>query len=260
MPIHDWSRVDAGVFHAFHTSWIGDIQKALNAGLLPTDYYALAEQVGGGVIPDVLTLKRNGRHGQPHAGETPPGNGVTVMRPPATRIVATVAEDAYVRKRRTIAIRQVSDDRVIALLEIVSPGNKSSAKALRDFVAKALAALEAGVHLLLIDLHGPTARDPQGVHGVIWEELGGRHYTAPAGKPLTLVSYVADLMRTAYVEPVAVGDKLRDMPLFLEPDFYVNVPLEATYQQAWQGVPRHLRGVLEAPESKKHRAKRGRKR
>ena len=25
MPIHDWSHVDAGIFHAFHHDWITDI-------------------------------------------------------------------------------------------------------------------------------------------------------------------------------------------------------------------------------------------
>ena len=29
MPVHDWTRVDAGTFHAFHTLWIGEIMKAL---------------------------------------------------------------------------------------------------------------------------------------------------------------------------------------------------------------------------------------
>jgi hypothetical protein len=45
MPVHDWARVDAGTFHTFHTVWISEIMKALNAGLLPAGYYALAEQV-----------------------------------------------------------------------------------------------------------------------------------------------------------------------------------------------------------------------
>ena len=43
MPVHDWTRVDAGIFHHFHTSWMDEIAGALNAGLLPPDYYALAE-------------------------------------------------------------------------------------------------------------------------------------------------------------------------------------------------------------------------
>ena len=44
MPIHDWTRVDAGLFHAFHQSWIVKLCDALNRGLLPPDYFALPEQ------------------------------------------------------------------------------------------------------------------------------------------------------------------------------------------------------------------------
>jgi len=57
MPIHDWTRVDAGIFHDFHHEWISTIKRALNAGVLPPDYYALAEQIAGGLGPDVLTLE-----------------------------------------------------------------------------------------------------------------------------------------------------------------------------------------------------------
>src|SRR5262245_34480041 len=62
MPVHDWTRVDAGIFHHFHHGWIEEIARALNRGLLPADYYALAEQHAAGVGPDVLTLQgeRNG--------------------------------------------------------------------------------------------------------------------------------------------------------------------------------------------------------
>ena len=70
----------------------------------------------------------------------------------------------------------------------------------------------------------------------------------PAEKPLTLAAYDAGPPPTAYVEPVAVGDTLIDMPLFLAPDWYVSVPLEATYQAAYRGVPRHLREVLDSRE------------
>ena len=57
MPIHDWERVDAGIFHHFHHIWIDAITRVLNQRLLPRDYYALAEQQGAGFNPDVLTLK-----------------------------------------------------------------------------------------------------------------------------------------------------------------------------------------------------------
>src|SRR4029078_9777852 len=54
MPIHDWTRVDAGIFHDFHHEWISTIRRALNDGLLPADYSALAEQQAAGFGPDVL--------------------------------------------------------------------------------------------------------------------------------------------------------------------------------------------------------------
>ena len=58
MPIHDWSKVEAGIFHAFHHAWIDEISRALNRKRLPSDYYALPKQVSGGYGPDVLTLNR----------------------------------------------------------------------------------------------------------------------------------------------------------------------------------------------------------
>src|SRR5713101_4969806 len=57
MPIHDWTRVEAGIFHAFHHEWISEIGRALNRGLLPAEYYALPEQIAAGFGPDVLTLQ-----------------------------------------------------------------------------------------------------------------------------------------------------------------------------------------------------------
>ncbi len=55
MPIHDWTRMTAGTFHAFHNVWMAHLQKALNGGVLPHGYYALGAQRPGEVGPDVLT-------------------------------------------------------------------------------------------------------------------------------------------------------------------------------------------------------------
>jgi hypothetical protein len=52
MPIHDWTRVDAGVFHDFHHSWINAIARQLNAGVLPDDFYAMLELFAAGAEPD----------------------------------------------------------------------------------------------------------------------------------------------------------------------------------------------------------------
>jgi hypothetical protein len=154
----------------------------------------------------------------------------------------------YVLKRRTVVVRHASGDRIVALIEIVSPGNKAAKHALWSFVEKAVEALYRGYHLLVVDLFPPGPRDPQGIHGVIWSEISDDPFELPPGEPLTLAAYSAGPVKRAYVEPTAVGRELPDRPLFLEPELYVNVPLEATYQAAYRGVPRRWRQVLEAPE------------
>src|SRR4051794_31227819 len=112
MPIHDWTRVIDGTFHDFHATWIIEIKRALNAGLLPPDYYALAEQVAGGLWPDVLTLEnarprpgQTGGNGSGAGGAS--GNGVIVLAssPPQVRFTASAEAERYARKRKAVAIR-----------------------------------------------------------------------------------------------------------------------------------------------------------
>jgi hypothetical protein len=254
MPIHDWTRVPDGIFHDFHSSWITHLKESLNAGLLPEDYYAISEQIAGEIGPDVLTLQGNGQ--DPQATSSAPGarNGPQVctltVAAPEVRFTVRDEEGSRRRRRRRLVIHHVSDDRIIAVIQIVSPGNKDSRNPFRRFVEKALGAIDEGICLLIVDLFPPSDRDPQGIHWAIWQEIDARQpYEAPADKPLTLVTYVRDPVRTAYVEPVAVGDVLRDMPLFLDPVSYIKVPLEVTYQQAWAGVPRRWRRGLEGAAS-----------
>ncbi len=250
MSIHDWTHVAAGIFHDFHHDWIFTIKHALNQGVLPPDYYALAEQVAGGLHPDVLTLERDAPTSTNGGGngpsETPSTNGgiTLAVAPPRVRFTASVEPEIQGRKRNRIAIRHVSDDRVVALVEIVSPGNKATRHALRAFVEKAVEFLEAGIHLLVLDLFPPGQRDLQGIHAAIWSEFDDVAFQLPPDKPLTLASYSAGDVKRAFIEPVAVGDALPPMPLFLEAEVYVLVPLEETYRAAFAAVPKRWREEL----------------
>lgn len=242
MPIHDWTRVDAGVFHHFHTGWLVRLGDILNERVLPEEYYALAEQTAGDIGPDVLTLERRGVEGTP---DTNGSHGITaLLTPPRVQKVFRARGDFYTRKQRRLTIRHRSGDRLVAVVEIVSPGNKASSGKLRRFVDKAVALLQKGVQLLVVDLFPPTRRDPQGIHGAIWAECDEEAYRAPEGKALTAAAYAVGEVLTAYVEPLAVGDPLPEMPLFLTGDEYIEVPLETCYQEAFRGLPAHLRGVL----------------
>ena len=208
MPVHDWTRVYAGLFHHFHQRWIQALCDWLNTGGLPPGYYALSEQVASGSLP--------------------------------------ADDDLYVAKANRIAIRHPSGP-VVAVIEIVSPGNKGSRATFRAFLEKATECLRQGIHLLVIDLFPPTARDPQGVHKAIWDEIQEEPFELPPEKRLTLASYSAGPVKVACVEPVAVGDVLPDMPLFLAAERYVPAPLEPTYQAAWAVYPAPLKDALLLP-------------
>jgi hypothetical protein len=250
MAIHDWRRVEDGIFHHFHHRWISAISDTLNSGLLPNDYYALAEQHAPSFEPDVLTLQeRLGGNSGVETESKPAGPQVGFLLAPPKLQVTDESDLAYYRRKaKIVTVRHVSGDRIVAVVEIVSPGNKSGRDAMYDFVRKSAAFLNKQIHLLILDLHPPKRRDKRGIHGAIWKEMTGRSYRLPADKPLTLVSYECDLSLRAYVVHVALGDALPDMPLFLVPDGQVPVPLEATYQTAFAAVPHRWRRVLEVPE------------
>jgi Protein of unknown function (DUF4058) len=248
MPIHDWDRVDAGTFHFFHMTWIVSICGALNGGILPRNYYAMGEQRAAGDEPDVLTLHATPSGGEDGRDTTEPSEdagGGLLLAPPRVRIIEESDTDSYRRKQNRVVIRHASDDRVVAIIEIVSRGNKSTRQALEQFVRKAAKFLDQGIHLLIVDIQSPGRHDPEGIHGAIWDYITDRAYTAPADKPLTVVAYEYDLAYRAYVEPVAVGDPLPDMPLFLRPGRWVKIPLEATYQTTWRVFPQRWKDVID---------------
>ena len=241
MPIHDWTRVDAGLFHAFHQRWISALCDALNTGRLPPEYFALPEQNINGPIPDVLALKLS-----VDDDASPEGSGglAVATSTPRARLVQRSEAEVYAKKANRIVVRHRHGE-VVSVIEIVSPGNKGSRADFRAFVQKSAELVRQGIHLLVVDLFPPGKRDPHGIHKAIWDEFEERELDLPPDKPLTLAAYDAGPVRTAYVEPAAVGDALVDMPLFLRPETYVPAPLEATYQTAWDMFPAALKGLLQ---------------
>lgn len=255
MPVHDWTRVTAGTFHAFHNSWITHIQESLNDGLLPEGYYALGEQRAGDIGPDVLALHSDvgdevtaSRDRRSDGPATDEGIVAVAEHPPQVHELLESYRDAafYLSKRRTIVIYHSTGDRIVALIEILSPGNKHSRRTVDRFVEKAMAALEDGYHLLVVDLFPPGRYDPRGINSFIWEYIDDWVWELPAGHPCSMAAFCATSPWRAYIEPVKFGQPLIDMPLFLMPEHYINVPLESTYMAAYRGVPRRWRRVIEA--------------
>lgn len=212
MPIHDWTRVAPNRFHNFHQSWTVELSHRLNGELLPPGYFALIE-------PSGLSLPIR-------TGET----------------------DAvgYARRANRLAIRR-TDEELVSVVEVLSPGNKESRLSMDAVVNRAAGAISSNVHMLIVDLFPPNEWNPDGVHKPIWDRLQDSPLEMTAGKALTLVSYSAGVEATAYLEPAAVGDVLSDMPIFVTDDQYVLCPLEATYMASWNVFPSVLKGPLLLP-------------
>jgi hypothetical protein len=238
MPLPDWTRVNSELFHHFHQGWCWEISRALNRGRLPKNLAALVEQRSEYQGPDVVAVELS----TPEESWSGSG-GPAVLDRPQTRIVRQADDEHYAGKASRVVIRHRLG-RIVAFIEIVSPGNKDSAPAIDQFVEKIAAALRQGVHVLVADPFPPTPRDPHGIHKAIWDRLHVEDFDLPAERDRTLVSYEANGVYSAFIETLGIGDLMPDMPLFIAPGVHVPVPLESTYMAAWQDTPEAVRELV----------------
>lgn len=237
MPIHDWTKVPAGLFHHFHQSWCIRIADALNSGRLPDGTAALVEQRSGPYESDVLAVEAK-------LAKLQESGGVATAEAPVTRMIRKSDRDFYAERGSRVVIKHHLG-KLLAVIEIVSPGNKDRKSALHEFVEKTVEFLRSGVHVLVIDLFPPSPRDPYGLHKLIWDEFEEEEdFQFPTGKDRLLVSYVTGLPKTAYIDPVGLGDPLTAMPLFLSKRIHVPVPLEETYAATWDAAPAMMRDAV----------------
>lgn len=249
MPMHDWTRVPSGLFHDFHQTWSIYLKMALNDGLLPEGLSALVEQqvisrkTDDSIISEVL----NNQHCD--ADYT---GGSVILDKPRTKYIQQSDSIFYARKANRIVIRHHLG-KVVAIIEIVSPGNKDSTHSMTQFVNKITTALYDGVHVMIVDLFPPGKRDPEGLHQLFWQDMDEDDDKVVLTEPENrlLASYEAGSSYTAYLETVGVGSVLPEMPLFIASGAHVVVPLETTYQEAWQDTPDSVRRLLMKPASVK---------
>ena len=232
VPLHDWTRVRPGAYHDFHTAWLVYLRRDLKR-LLPKDYYADIRTVVHFDPPetdepewreaDVLGLRREpgGRSG----GGGVPAGGVALAEAPS---LTSLGIEPPPNRRRRIRIRHASGDRVVALVEFASPGNRDSRAKVDLFAERVANALRAGVHVLLIDPFPPTGSAPAGLHGAVAERFDAEVRFDPT-KPLSFVGYKACPDARASVQGRAVGEEPPRVPLFLDPAWFVFVDLAPSY-------------------------------
>ena len=244
MGVHDWSKVPTDEWPSFHTSWLSELHKSLNRGLLPAGHESFLER-SVGVTPDLMDVELyESTDGFGPTDGTPAEGGSVALAesPPAASRVSDFVTIAH----REIAIREPKTGRLRALIELVSPGNKSSRQRLDAFIGKCQTALDRGVHLVVIDLLPDTSLCPDGLEPLIGSGDG-------APRPRDAVAFFAGFragdLRDAephrsYVDYAAVCDDLPQTPLFISPERYVPLPLSATYEEAVLSLAASTRRML----------------
>ena len=242
MGVHDWSRVSDREFHDFHNRWTARIAESLNVGKLPKGYFARCEQKYGTPIADVLTLFSPEAPSSESNGYHASDSGGVALAVAAPRVKSAALEPPPGYRNRAVVIRHEDGESPVAVLEIVSRSNKDGPKRLDEFVEKVRSTIDAGIHVVLLDLLPPNAHTPGGLHAAISNGMGRPVAAATAEwqderHPVATISYLADrLGRTAYYEFLRVGEPFPELPLFLNSERYVNLPLEETYHETFRGT------------------------
>lgn len=226
MALHDWAILDG--WEGVHHLWMSELLHDLKANL-PPGYRAII-----GASPLVSAPLLTSKPDVAVAAVTPKpawsGDGHSGVPEPDYEVaISTVEEDL------TLMVGRGS--RVVAVVELISPGNKDRPAFRRKFGRHYENYLRNGVNLLLIDVHRRPAA------------FSFPHYlatalgvTAPALSAPAAVSYGLSFplptngrMLDIWQRPLVVGQPLPAMTLMLSNNDYVSVNLDATYSRAAAG-------------------------
>lgn len=214
-------------WESFHSAWATYLAQQLNDEL-PRNFVAEVQvQLSVQVEADVAALE--GDEDDVPAEEPAGGILTAVWAPPRPTVDAGV--DFADIDLFEVQVRREDDDlQVVAAVELVSPANKDRPTTRNIFAAKCASYLHQGVSALVVDV--VTTRRAN-LHRVLFDLIGVRS-TGPDLGNLYTASYRTITRRKrcrleAWTEPLAVGEVLPTLPLWIAPDRAVPVNLEQSY-------------------------------
>jgi hypothetical protein len=248
MPLRDHFHGPVGrrPWQSFHAAWAGSIAADLNRRL-PARFVADAPvYLGSKASADVAEYESAEANDWGHNGREAGKGGVAVAPGTASEVLAEVANyappetalamPASFPTEIRVEVRDVGDNyKVLAVVELVSPGNKKEADEREQFAAKCLSYLGKGIGLVVIDI--VTER-----HWNLHNELvrigqKGDKFLMAGDPPIYVTAYrpvhrnKEDLI-DLWLWPLKVGEALPAVPLALKGYGCVRLDLEATYAEA----------------------------
>jgi hypothetical protein len=218
---------------SFHTTWAATLADLLNRGVLPPEYIAL-EQIHAGPSVEIDTSVFRESNGAAPGGPVT----ATVPRTVWTPAAAAVSWPITYPPSATVEILSTEGGRtLVAVVELISPGNKDREGKRQLFAAKCAGHLARGVGVVIVDV--VTSRQGN-LHHDILRLLGvGSEYDMPGSPSLYAVAYRP--LQTdqggrvdTWPTPLTVGAALPTLPLSLGADLTVPLDLEAAYSEACQ--------------------------
>jgi hypothetical protein len=215
-------------WRSFHGAWAAAMARLLNQGVLPPGYYAVPLFDREGPIEiDVAALRQQEKPGPAGDAAAPqswappePGLAVAVELPESDEVEVQVFADD-------------GDPRLAAAVELVSPRNKDRATARQAFAVKCVGYLRQGSSVVVVDTVTTRRAD---LHAAILSLLGVDAAAVATPSGLAAVSYRAvgreeeKQQLQLWPAPLALGQPLPTLPLWIASDFSVPLDLDASYR------------------------------
>lgn len=216
-----------------HGTWIHYLMRSLNRSLLPPGYRAVRESKFNGVEVDVGLVREPQAvyETTPVAASTCAGYRIPPYDADAAGVVSPYG--------RVLVFREDGDARLVGAIELVSPGNKDRPEERKAFAAKMQTYIQSGVSLIVADIVTvPSAN----LNNVWAAEFGSGEGCLLAPEDATYASayrpYHAghDPRVQMWMRPVAVGELLPTLPLFIDANQAVPIDLDTTYAEACEDI------------------------
>jgi hypothetical protein len=230
----------------FHGAWAAAIARRLNRGVLPAGYYAVPLVDRDGPIEiDVAALREQ----EVSAPESGAGWPQTWMAPAPAFAVAV--DLAAVEGVEVQVFADGGDPSLAAAVELLSPRNKDRPAARQAFAVKCVGYLQQGSSIVVVDTVTTRRAD---LHNTILSLVGvdvGAAALSPSS--LSAVSYRAvgreeeSQQLEVWPEPLALGQPLPTLPLWIAAEFSVPLDLEASYQMTCADLRIHQAPVRLLP-------------
>jgi hypothetical protein len=217
-----------------HGAWPGSIVFRLNS-LLPPGYYCGPRVHLGSVVEiDVAAFEKD----EPLIAEAEgTAGGISVAWVPA-QPTGLLETDAPIPPEYEVRVYDERHGRrLVAAVEIVSPGNKDRPESRDAFVSKCHALLQQDVCVAIVD---PVTERTVNLYADLAERIGAAP-PAVAKSPIYAVSCRGTKVRgrwrvEAWEHELAIGSPLPTLPLWLTDCLSVPLELESTYEDTCRGL------------------------